>query len=87
MWGPSLIGFEKYYYKYKSRHEGEVPLIGFSPRKSAISLYVFIGFEEHEPFLLPLGKIKRGKACLYINQLSDIDLKQLKKLSQVSLIF
>jgi hypothetical protein len=78
IWGSSIIGFGKYHYKYNSGHEGEAPLIGFSPRKAAISLYVFTGLEEHEHLLQELGKYKIGKACIYIKQLSDIDAKKLK---------
>jgi hypothetical protein len=80
MWGASIIGFGKYHYKYERGHEGNAPLLGFSPRKSAISLYVFTGLEEHESLLTSLGKFKRGKACLYVNKLSDIDLEQLQKI-------
>ncbi|MBX2946060.1 MAG: DUF1801 domain-containing protein [Cyclobacteriaceae bacterium] len=80
MWGPSIIGFGKYHYKYESGHEGEAPLIGFSPRKAAISLYVFTGLKEHEHLLTDLGKYKMGKACIYINKLSDIDEQKLTKL-------
>jgi hypothetical protein len=78
MWGSSIIGFGKYHYKYNSGHEGDAPLIGFSPRKAAISLYVFTGLKEHEHLLQELGKYKIGKACIYIKQLSDIDAKKLK---------
>ena len=78
MWGASIIGFGKYHYKYESGHEGNAPLLGFSPRKSAISLYVFTGLEEHESLLTSLGKFKRGKACLYVTKLTDIDLEQLQ---------
>lgn len=77
MWGPSIIGFGTYHYTYASGHEGDAPLIGFSPRKAAISLYVFTGLKEHEPLLKDLGKFKRGAACLYINKLSDIDKQKL----------
>lgn len=80
MWGPSIIGFGKYHYKYKSGHEGDAPLIGFSPRKAAISLYVFTGLKEHEHLLEDLGKFKMGKACIYIKKLSDIDQEKLKLL-------
>jgi hypothetical protein len=58
MWGPSIIGFGNYYYKYSSGHQGNAPLIGFSPRKAAISLYVFTGLEEHKYLLEGLGKFK-----------------------------
>ena len=85
MWGASIIGFGKYHYKYESGHEGNAPLLGFSPRKSAISLYVFTGLEEHESLLTSLGKFKRGKACLYVNKLSDIDLDQLQKIMKTNI--
>lgn len=81
MWGPSIIGFGSYHYKSeRSRQEGDWPLIGFSPRKAAISLYVFTGAEEHEYLLKGLGKFKMGKACIYVKKLSDIDQEVLKKL-------
>lgn len=80
MWGPSIIGFGRYHYKYQSGHEGEAPLIGFSPRKAAISLYVFTGLKEHEVLLKDLGKFKMGKACIYIKKLSDIDRQKLVSL-------
>ncbi|MBL7932353.1 MAG: DUF1801 domain-containing protein [Bacteroidia bacterium] len=81
MWGPSIIGFGKYHYKSeRSSQEGDWPLIGFSPRKAAISLYVFTGAKEHEYLLEGLGKYKVAKACIYIKKLSDIDQKVLKKL-------
>ncbi|MGL2993242.1 DUF1801 domain-containing protein [Flavobacterium sp. TSSA_36] len=85
MWGASIIGFGKYHYKYESGHEGNAPLLGFSPRKSAISLYVFTGLEEHEPLLTSLGKFKRGKACLYVTKLSDIDLNQLQVIMKANI--
>jgi len=78
MWGPSIIGFGNYHYKYKSGHEGDAPLIGFSPRKAAISLYVFTGLETHKHLLEDLGKFKMGKACIYVKKLSDIDLQKLE---------
>jgi hypothetical protein len=81
MWGSSMIGFGSYHYKSdRSTQEGDWPLIGFSPRKAAISLYVFSGIPEHEYLLEDLGKFKRGKACIYINKLSDINQKALEKL-------
>jgi hypothetical protein len=79
-WGPSIIGFGTYHYKYQSGHEGDASLVGFSPRKSAISLYVFTGLPEHERLLEGLGKFKRGKACLYIKKLTDIDKQKLETL-------
>ena len=81
MWGPSIIGFGSYHYKSeKSRQEGDWPLIGFSPRKAAISLYVYTGVKEHEYLLKDLGKFKMGKACIYVKKLSDINQDVLKKL-------
>ncbi|HPH84022.1 MAG TPA: DUF1801 domain-containing protein [Ferruginibacter sp.] len=85
MWGPSIIGFGSYHYKYASGHEGDAPLLGFSPRKAAISLYVYTGMEEHRHLLDALGKYKIGKACIYIKRLSDIDEKQLIKLMKASI--
>lgn len=80
MWGPSIIGFGSYHYKYDSGHEGDAPLVGFSPRKSAISLYAYTGLEEHEHLLDNLGKFKKGKACIYVKKLSDINQNELKRL-------
>lgn len=87
MWGPTIVGFGNYHYKYASGHEGDAPLLGFSPRKAAISLYVFTGLEEHQHLLDKLGKFKMGKACIYVKKLSDIDLEELKKLMQASIKF
>jgi len=82
MWGPSIVGFGTYHYKYASGHEGDAPLIGFSPRKAAISLYVFTGLQEHENLLEGLGKFTRGKACIYIKKLSDINTQKLAEIMQ-----
>lgn len=88
MWGPSIIGFGSYHYKSeRSRQEGDWPLVGFSPRKSAISLYVFTGLPEHEYLLKDLGKFKMGKACIYVKKLSDIDVESLKRMMRVSIDF
>ncbi|MEI6523258.1 MAG: DUF1801 domain-containing protein [Bacteroidia bacterium] len=78
MYGPSIIGFGTYHYIYDSGHEGDAPLIAFSPRKAAISLYVYTGLGEHESWLEGLGKFKMGKACIYIKKLSDINQQKLK---------
>ena len=80
MWGPTIIGFGKYSYTYESGHSGEAPLIGFSPRKTKFSLYVFTPLEKHEEMLEGLGKFTMGKSCIYVKRLSDIDLKVLEKL-------
>ena len=77
MWGPTIIGFGQYHYKYGSGHEGDAPLVGFSPRKAAISLYVFTGIKEHEHLLTNFGKFKMGKSCIYVKKLSDVDKEKL----------
>ena len=83
MWGTSIIGFGSYHYKSeRSRQEGDWPLVGFSPRKAAISLYVFTGAKEHEYLLEGLGKYKMGKACIYIKKLSDINQDVLRNLTK-----
>jgi uncharacterized protein DUF1801 len=87
MWGPSIVGFGSYHYKYDSGHSGDAPLIGFSPRKAAISLYVFTGLEEHKELLEGLGNYKIGKACIYVSQLSDIDEQKLKHVMKVTIEF
>jgi hypothetical protein len=79
MWGSSIIGFGSYHYKSeRSSQEGDWPLVGFSPRKATISLYVYTGAKEHEYLLEGLGKYKMGKACIYIKKLSDINQDALK---------
>lgn len=85
MWGPSIIGFGKYHYKYGSGHEGDAPLLGFSPRKAAFSLYVYCSTDENRRLLEDLGKYKMGKACIYVKKLSDINLSTLEKLSKDTL--
>ena len=80
MWGPSIIGFGKYHYKYDSGHEGDSCLTGFSPRKQNISLYVMLGIMDNEDLLKKLGKHKAAKGCLYIKKLDDVDIAVLEKL-------
>lgn len=88
MWGPTMIGFGMYHYKSdRSKQEGDWPLVGFSPRKAAISLYVYSGMPEHEYLLKDLGKYKMGKACIYVNKLSDINIEVLKKLMKETIDF
>lgn len=88
MWGPTMIGFGMYHYKSdRSKQEGDWPLVGFSPRKAAISLYVYTGNPEHEYLLKDLGIFKVGKACIYIKKLADIDQEALKRLMRVSIDF
>jgi hypothetical protein len=80
LWGPSIIGFGKYHYQYASGHEGDAPLIAFSPRKAAISLYVYTGDEVHKHLLNDLGKFEMGKSCIYIKKLDDISLDKLQEM-------
>ena len=80
MWGPSIVGFGSYTYKYKSGREGEWMLVGFSPRKQALTLYIMSGFDEYADLMAKLGKHKTGKSCLYIKKLSDVDQDVLKEL-------
>ena len=88
MWGASMIGFGQYHYKSeRSSQDGDWPLIGFSPRKAAISLYVYTGAPEHEHLLEWLGKFKKGAACIYVKKLSDIDQDALKRLMKTTIEF
>ena len=80
MWGPTIIGFGNYHYKYASGQEGDAPVLGFSPRKAAFSLYVYSDTERSKSKLAELGKFKMGKACIYVKKLSDINLSALKEL-------
>ncbi|EMR05983.1 hypothetical protein C772_01963 [Bhargavaea cecembensis DSE10] len=87
MWGPSIIGFGKYHYRYATGHEGDAPLVGFSPRKAKISLYVTVDNAEREEQLSRLGKHTSGKACVYVNKLDDIDQNVLKEIIRSSIGF
>lgn len=87
MWGPSIIGFGKYHYKYESGHEGDAPLVGFSPRKAKISLYFATGDTQREKLLKEFGKHTAGKACVYINKVADIHVDVLKALIKQSVTF
>ncbi|SDK23647.1 DUF1801 domain-containing protein [Alkalibacterium thalassium] len=80
LWGPSIIGFGKYHYRYASGHEGDAPLVAFSPRKGKISLYLMYDSPERNQLLASFGKHKTGKACVYINKLDDVDQSILKEL-------
>ena len=80
MWGPSIVGFGRYHYKYASGHEGDWPVAAFSPRKRDLTLYLMPGFAEHGELMKKLGKHSTGKSCLYIKSLSDIHMPTLKKL-------
>ncbi len=87
MWGPSIIGFGSYHYRYESGHEGDAPLVGFSPRKAKISLYFATGDTEREKLLERFGKHTSGKACVYINKLADVNEEVLKQLIEQSIAF
>lgn len=80
MWGSTIVGFERYVYKYASGKTGEWPIVGFSPRKQNLSLYIMAGFDDYEELLAKLGKHKLGKSCLYVKRLADIDMEVLKEL-------
>lgn len=87
MWGPSIIGFGRYRYRYDSGREGEMCRIGFSPRKGQTVLYLIDGFEGHAELMAKLGKHKTGKSCLYVKRLSDIDLVVLEDMCRASLAY
>lgn len=89
MWGPSIIGFGLYHYKYDSGHEGDSCLAGFSPRKAEFSIYLNGGYfpemvEKRQALLAKLGKHRMGKGCLYVKKLENIDLKVLEQLVKLS---
>ncbi|TGD59807.1 DUF1801 domain-containing protein [Flavobacterium humi] len=85
MWGPSIIGFGNYHYKYASGHEGDAPVLGFSPRKAAFSLYIYSDTEKSKLLLADFGTYKMSKACMYIKKLSDINLSVLEALCYESI--
>lgn len=87
MWGPSIIGFGSYHYRYASGHEGDAPYVGFSPRKAKISLYFAPGDEQRENLLENFGKHTAGKGCVYINKVADIDTEVLRQLILESIAF
>lgn len=85
MWGSSIVGFGKYHYKStRSRQEGDWMLVGFSPRKANLTLYVLSGLKDEGALLKKLGKYKTGGGCIYINKLSDVDEKVLSRLVEKS---
>jgi len=81
MWGPTIVGFGTYHYRYASGHEGDACRLGFSPRSANLVLYVG-GFPEYEALLAKLGKHKSSKACLYLNTLADVDLGVLEEIAR-----
>lgn len=87
MWGPTIIGFGNYHYKYESGHEGDMPILGFSPRKAEFSVYVYSPTEESKNLLENFGKFKMGKSCIYMKKLSDINIEVLKKLCDETIAY
>lgn len=84
MWGSSIVGFGSYHYKYASGRQGDWMITGFSPRKSALTVYIMPGFEAYEGLLDRLGKFKTGKSCLYLRRLDDVDRDVLRELVRQS---
>jgi len=80
IWGDSIVGFGSYHYKYSSGREGDSPLVGFSPRKQNLTIYIQDGIDKYDVLLKKLGKFKTGKVCLYINKLNDVDNEILKQI-------
>ena len=85
MWGPSLIGYGRYDYTYESGRAGQFLATGFSPRKANLVLYIMPGYTDFAPIMARLGKHKRGKSCLYINKLADVDLEVVAELVKAGL--
>ena len=83
MWGPSIIGFGTRHLRYASGRELDWPILGFSPRKTDLTLYILSGFEKHGALMKKLGKHKTSKSCLYVKRLSDIDLPTLEQLMRL----
>ncbi|MDX1499760.1 MAG: DUF1801 domain-containing protein [Woeseiaceae bacterium] len=87
LWGPSIVGFGSYHYRYESGREGDWPLVGFSPRKGSLSVYIMPGFERYAALLKKLGQFKTGKSCLYIKRLEDVDEAVLEELIRESVAY
>ncbi len=85
MWGPTIIGFGRYEYKYESGRTGESLAAGFSPRKANLSIYIVPGYQDYDEILARLGKYKIGKSCLYVNKLADVDMDVLEELIRTGL--
>jgi len=85
MWGPSIIGFGRYHYRYDSGHEGDAARIGFSPRKAQTVVYIVPGFTARADLIMRMGKVKSGGSCLYISRLDRIDMDALRELAVWSL--
>ena len=84
MWGPSIVGFGTYHYKYASGREADWMLTGFSPRKQNLTLYIMSGFDHEDELMGRLGKYKTGKSCLYLKKLDDVDLDVLREMVRSS---
>jgi len=84
MWGPSIVGFGSYHYRYESGHEGDACMVGFASRKSDLVVYLMDGFDERDALLARLGRHKIGKACLYLKRLWEVDLAVLERLVALS---
>ena len=84
MWGTSIVGFGRYHYKYDSGREGDMCITGYSPRKTALTLYIMPGFSAYDGLMKKLGKHKTGKSCLYVNKIEDVDLGVLEELIRLS---
>ena len=85
MWGPSMVGYGRYHYTYRTGRQGDFLATGFSPRKAAFSIYIMPGYQDYSYILERLGKHKLGKSCLYLNKLSDIDMSVLEELVETGL--
>lgn len=84
MWGPAIIGFDKYHYRYESGREGDMPRIAFAPRKGKLVLYIINDATKYSSILERLGKHRTSKACIYINKLADVDMKVLEELVEIA---
>ena len=84
MWGPSIVGYGRYHYRYASGREGEFMITGFSPRRQALTVYIMPGFSRFDKLMSKLGKYKTGKSCLYIRRLADVDETVLERLIRES---
>ncbi len=87
MWGPSIIGYGRYEYRYDSGREGESLMTGFSPRKASMSIYIMPGYQDLSSMLARLGKHKTGKSCLYVNKLDDVDEAVLEEIIHFGLTY
>ncbi len=87
MWGKSIVGFGAYDYTYDSGHSGRALIVGFSPRKASLVLYIMNGFSAYEDLMAKLGKYKTGKSCLYVNKLADIDQAVLEEIIKKSVAY